>query len=165
MIFSLALVTTVFACANLEGNTKAQSIWAEYSRKFVSAPLPRGFFLCLGRSYFAELKHGSQMQSALDRRNRRIILRQNSESLLRHELAHLYLDITWMILPYSVSEPLARAIAFSNPCELRRRESDDDDSLRQRWSMRKSLTECEMQQLFSDVVSASPAVRNTLPLR
>lgn len=166
LIYSLALAPAVFAqCENLDRRGGAQVIWGDFSRKFVPAPLPRGISLCYGRNYFAELKNGAGMQSALDRRRKRIILRRNSEALFRHELAHLYLDVTWKVLPYSASEPLAQALAFSGACILQKNRTLGDDTLRHRWLIRASLAPCEAQQLFADILSAAPGVREALPLR
>lgn len=48
------------------------------------------------------------MQSALDRRKMRILLRKAGDHELRHELLHIYLDFKRGILPYSASEDLVR---------------------------------------------------------
>ncbi len=127
--------------------------------------MPRGISLCFGRSYFAELKNGAGMQSALDRRRHRIILRKDSDALLRHELAHLYLDTSWKVLPYPVSEPLAKALAFTGACTLLKDPILDGDTLKHRWSIRASFSECERQQLLADILVAAPDVRDGLALR
>lgn len=166
LIYSLALAPAIFArCENLEKHPLANSTWAEFSQKFATVPLPRGIALCYGRGYFSELKKGANMQSALDRRKRRIVLRRHSEALLRHELAHLYLDVSWKVLPYSVSEPLATALAKAETCELQKPRQWDYEVIRLRWSQMGQLSECEVQQLFADVLGAGPDVRERLPLR
>jgi hypothetical protein len=165
LIFSLFLTRAILPkCENLERHPKTQSTWSEFSKKFGSVTLPRGILLCYGRSYFSELKQGATMQSALDRRRKRILLRRNSEALLRHELAHLYLDLSWKVLPYSVSEPLATALAATDTCRIQKNRQSDYASLRQSWIHLSRLDECERQQLFSDILSATPDVREKLPL-
>lgn len=105
------------------------------------------------------------MQSVLDRRSRRIILRRNSETLLRHELAHLYIDTSWKVLPYPTSEPLAAALGYSGACNLEKRQQQNAHAVREAWGNLVSMTECERQQLFADVLSIAPEVREKLPLR
>jgi len=149
----------------LQQQRLANEIWQEFSEKFGALPLPGGVSICYGKSYFSELKDGARMQSVLDRRRHRIILRRNKASLLRHEIAHLYLDLSWKVLPYSVSEPLAQALAYPGNCTLKKSHTNNSQALADRWKNRGNMNSCEKQKLFSDILSAAPEARESLPLR
>lgn len=84
--------------------------------------------------------------------------------MLRHELAHLYLDVSWKVLPYSVAEPLATALAFTGACSVQKNRQRDYAIIRSQWAQLSLMGECERQQLVSDILSATPGVREKLSL-
>lgn len=165
LTFSFATAKGSLAqCERLEAHRKSNAVWLQFTQRYGAARLPFGALVCHGGSYFAELKNGASMLSALDRRRKRIVLRHDRLALLRHELAHLYIDVRWRVLPYTVSEPLATALAFSETCALRAEGQADKNTLAAQWSQLSKLTECERQQLWVDILSSAPEVRDRLPL-
>lgn len=151
-------------CLPLQENSDAPKIWAEFSHKFGEVRLPQGVVLCYGDSAFAEVPGGAGMQSVLDRKRLRILLRRDDAQLLRHELAHLYLDLRWKVLPYPVAEVFAKALAYGNNCQLSRN-PPPAGMLANRWQQRLQMHECELQQLLLDVLCVDSALRESLPLR
>jgi len=100
------------------------------------------------------------MRSVLDRKRQRILRRSADISLLKHELAHAYLDTAWRILPYSVTEPLAQAMATDEACKLLK--NKNARNLAERWRSRSDLKTCELLQLLKDILNATPAEREIL---
>ena len=105
------------------------------------------------------------MQSALDRKRRRILLRSNDLQFLKHELAHLYLDLRWRILPYSITEPFVLAMANLNRCTLSEAIAQNTRPLVDRWSARADLSACDNLLLLRDVLNSEADTRAALPLR
>jgi hypothetical protein len=163
-IFSLSLGTfSVDAeCKSLENTLGADTFWKYYSDEFGSAPFPGGFSVCTGGKYFQEIKGGAKMKSALDRQRLRILRRQERLQDLMHELAHIYLDMRWRILPYPVSEPLALAMAVPEKCDATKMTADE---LRTTWPKRNELDRCEMVNLIRNILRAPDDVRERLPAR
>lgn len=152
-------------CVALAGDHGAQQIWSEFSLKFGAIPLPKSVALCYGKKWFFTIKGGAIMQSVLDRKNQRILLRRHDTNLLRHELAHLYLDLRWKVLPYSIAEPLANALATAELCPQNQNSLLASEALHERWRMRSALDTCGLQQLLQDIFSADKETRESLPLR
>lgn len=105
------------------------------------------------------------MLSALDRQRRRILLRQNNQHLLKHELAHLYLDLRWKILPYPVAEPFAVAMESEELCPIADHPLTNEEDLRGAWRTRTGRGTCDLLQLLKEVLKAEAPLRDSLPLR
>ncbi len=105
------------------------------------------------------------MVSVLDRKKARILRRDNSLEPLMHELAHLYLDLRWKVLPYPVSEPLVLAMAEPEKCTIDPPKYRDDAAITNAWKSRANLPRCELVNLLHSVLSAESGVRDALPLR
>lgn len=162
-IFSLLLCCSLSAeCKPLAATTGAQTFWRLFSESFGAASFPNELSVCTGRSYFFEVKGGAKMQSALDRQKSRILRRDNKLKPLMHEMAHVYLDMRWKVLPYPVSEPFALALADPVKCALT---TPAPGSLHDRWHARAELQRCELLQLLKDVLMADAQTRDSLPLR
>lgn len=83
---------------------------------------------------------------------------------LMHELAHVYLDARWKVLPYSVSEPLVLAMSDVSKCERPHAAAEGNPPLRERWRNRKNLPRCDLLALLAEVLNAPAAIRESLPL-
>ena len=105
------------------------------------------------------------MLSALDRQKGRILRRDEKLQPLMHELAHLYLDLRWKILPYSVSEPLVSAIAEPEKCGPSTGRYITPQAIKDAWRERTHLSRCELLDLLRSVLRADAGVREALPLR
>lgn len=105
------------------------------------------------------------MVSALDRPKSRILLRANKLQPLIHEMAHLYLDLRWKILPYAVSEPFVQALAHAEKCQLPLQRYSSGESIRAAWKDRENLSRCELQGLLRSILLSGGDLRETLPLR
>lgn len=151
-------------CKNLESSAETKDIWHEFTMKFGSAPFPSAFRVCLGSRYFQEIKGGNKMASALDRRLQRILLRRPNSEHLRHELAHLYLDTAWRILPYAISEQLVEIMMSDSVCGVMPVMANNSFDLKVKWKNRRNLVDCEAQQLLRNAIAAPPAKRDELPL-
>jgi len=113
LIFSLAFLQSLVAdCTRLEKYPTAKAIWHDLGGRINLAKMQ----ICVGRQYFFEIKGGATMQSALDRKNLRILLRKHSQSDLRHELAHLYLDSVLPKLSEKMAESLAHELSQPSVC-------------------------------------------------
>ena len=140
-------------------------LWRHLTDQLGDIPFPADFSVCTGQKYFFEIKDGAKMVSVLDRQRARILRRINALQPLAHELAHLYLDMRWKILPYSVSEPFVLAMAEPEKCHLAAAKYTSPESISNAWKDRKSLTRCGLFDLLRAVLLADGAVRDTLPLR
>ena len=164
LIFSLLLAGGLTAeCTQLEASAEARNVWAEYCSRFRAIVLPQKFSLCVGKKYFYQVKGGTRMASALDRQRTRIILRQYEKQQLRHELAHLYLDAAWRVLPYGTSERLVEAMQLVHECRGSSKIREGPD-LQIRWRNRTNLNGCELEILLRDILAAPNADRDALPL-
>lgn len=161
-IFSLLLTAGLAAeCKALIHTTGSDTFWKHFSDKFGHLPFPKELEVCTGKKYFFEIKGGARMQSALDRQKRRILRRADKLVPLMHEMAHVYLDLRWRILPYSVSEPFVLAMANTEPCPG---PIVAKTTLAERWRERSQLSRCELLLLLSDVLKADVSARDRLPL-
>lgn len=164
LIFSLLLAGHLAAeCTKLETSIDSRRIWAEYSNRFKAIPLPQDLGLCIGRRYFYEVKGGARMTSALDRQRKRIIMRHYDTRHLRHEVAHLYLDLAWRVLPYHTSEHLVRFMQTEPECKHPPKMPDELD-VQHRWRNRQTSSSCELEQLLRDILTAPAATQDKLPL-
>lgn len=162
-IFSLAFFFPLHAdCTRIENFPQALSLWRTFNKEFGEQILPRGFFVCVGRSYFFEIKDGAKIQSVLDRKRKRILLRTNSKLDLNHEMAHLYLDLRWRTLPYSISEPLV--VVMVNPAKCSANSIGIEPPLHERWKGRHFLEICDKKNLLKQILNAPKQERDTLPL-
>lgn len=82
-----------------------------------------------------------------------------------HELAHLYLDLRWRVLPYSVSEPLVAAMTSTESCHTATPANLSGDALVTAWRARADYSPCELNDLLKAVFNAESALRDKLPLR
>ena len=165
-IYSLGLFGATWPdCKPLAKTTQSHAFWKRFTDDLGAAPFPGNFSVCIGRSYFFEVKSGAKMASALDRNNNRILLRSNQSQLLIHEMAHLYLDLRWKILPYSISEPLVQAMAQTDKCELTPKRHPSHESIRAAWRDRANLSPCELRDLLRAILFSDNGLRETLPLR
>lgn len=163
LIFSLFFSAALAAdCKPLAQTTGAASFWKFFTDQFGPARFPEELKTCTGREYFFQVKGGAKMQSALDRKNGRILLRNQSLAALRHEIAHVYLDLRWRVLPYPVAEPLVLAVADPAKCATL---PPATSTLAERWRQRQSLARCELLQLLGDVLNAPAPARDQLPLQ
>lgn len=105
------------------------------------------------------------MLSALDRQKGRILRRDEKLQPLMHELAHLYLDLRWKILPYSVSEPLVSAMAEPEKCGPGAGKYMAPQAIKDAWRGRANLSRCDLLDLLRSVLQADAEVREALPLR
>lgn len=103
------------------------------------------------------------MASALDRQRARILLRERDTSHLRHELAHLYLDLTWKVLPYKISEPLVNVMQVAPDCSPAA-SKNRAASVRERWQARQEASACETEALVRDLLRSAKETRDSLPL-
>jgi len=164
LIFSLGFAYGVSAeCKMLNTYPEGRKVWARWSSQFLAVLYPEKTQVCIGRHYFYEIKGGAGMASALDRQKGRIVLRHANSVHLRHELAHLYLDLAWKLLPYRVSEPFARVLEQQKDCSVALNEPPVLE-LQARWRQRHMANFCEMVALLRDVLRAPLPVREALPL-
>lgn len=165
LIFSLGVLTGVAAdCNRLDARAETTSIWASFVSRFGGAKLPGGFQLCIGRHYFHEIKGGARMASALDRRSKRIVLRRIDTDHLRHELAHLYLDTAWKVLPYRISEEMVAIMVRDAVCAENLLHLKGNHEIRSAWKHRNNLSECDAEALLRGIISAPQVERDALPL-
>jgi hypothetical protein len=163
LIFSLLFSAGIAAeCKPLAKTTGADTFWRLFSETYGTVRFPDELKVCTGRSYFFEIPGGSKMQSALDRKQGRILRRSAKLTDLMHELAHVYLDLRWKVLPYPVSEPLA--LAMSDPAQCGAAPAQTG-ALKDRWQMRANLHRCELLNLLKDVLNSDAEIRNALPLK
>ena len=166
LIFSIALIGALSAkCEPLSEISGSKLVWNLFTGYFGNVPFPEKMSVCTGRAYFFEIKGGATMRSALDRRRHRILRRDNSQHLLAHELAHVYLDMRWKILPYSVSELFVVAMAEPEKCEMHASNVSSKESIQASWKARASLAPCELLLLLRAILDAEDSVRDALPLR
>jgi len=132
---------------------------------FGRIPLPSEIQVCTGKKYFHEIKGGAALKSALDRKRMRILLRDSAIQPFMHELAHLYLDLRWKVLPYSVSEPFAEALAHTDACEPDHNQSLAAEDINRVWRDRGALDRCQLRSLLWAVLHTDTETRNALPLR
>lgn len=164
-IFSLLVAGSLHAeCTKLSKTLGAWEFWKVFTDAYGAARFPEELTVCTGRIYFFEVKGGAKMQSALDRQKGRILRRTPMLKYLMHELAHVYLDTRWKVLPYSVSEPFVLAMSDVSPCESPHGAAEGNPPLRQRWANRKELSRCELLALLTEVLNAPQATRESLPL-
>lgn len=166
LIFSLGFAYGLSAeCKKLQTYPEERKAWARWNTQFSTVLYPEKTQVCIGRQYFYEIKGGAGMASALDRQKGRIVLRHTNTAHLRHELAHLYLDLAWKVLPYRVSEPFARVLEQPKDCSLALAQHDQQAvELQARWRQRHTANFCEMVTLLRDVLRAPLPVREALPL-
>lgn len=163
-IFSLIVAPPLAAhCKKAEKSFLAKNLWREISQTWGNVRLPVTLQLCIGNSYFHEIPHGNKIRSALDRRRLRIVLRKEDEILLRHELAHLYLDLRWRPLPYSTSEFLVRTIVSKKECATNFVPLDNE-TVRRQWIARRELDTCGITYLLKNIFAMEPFSRNLLPI-
>lgn len=103
------------------------------------------------------------MASALDRQKARIVLRSKNSAHLRHELAHLYLDLAWKVLPYKISEPLVKSMEQQKQCQVQNSVVEGGD-IEARWRERHLANTCKTELLLRDLLRAPKSVREALPL-
>lgn len=164
LIFSLGLAGSLSAeCTTLKAHPSGRQIWLVWIAKFTEIPYPEATQVCIGRQYFYEIKGGAQMASALDRQKTRIILRSKNSAHLRHELAHLYLDLAWKVLPYKISEPLVKNMEQHKQCQVQNSVVEGGD-IEARWRKRHLANTCETELLLRDLLRAPKSVREALPL-
>lgn len=165
-IFSAAVFGALWPdCKPLAKIAGSRTFWKHFTDQLGDIPFPADFSVCTGQKYFFEIKGGAKMTSALDRNRARILLRNHQLRPLMHELAHLYLDLRWRILPYSVSEPLVVALTEPEKCQLAATRYISPESIRNGWKDRKSLPRCDLLDLLRAVLSAEGTTRDALPLR
>lgn len=152
-------------CVPLAKTDGAIAAWGFYTSQFGPAEFPRALLVCTGSKFFHEVKNGAGMLSALDRKKMRILRREEKAKYILHELAHVYLDIRWQVLPYSISEPLAASMEKSEKCPLPEFVAVDKNFLAERWAERDSLPHCEMVRLLRDVFYSEADIRLGLLLR
>jgi hypothetical protein len=143
----------------------SRTFWKHLTDQLGDLPFPADFSVCTGRSYFFEVKGGAKMVSALDRKRTRILRRDNQLQPLMHELAHLYLDLRWKVLPYSVSEPLVLAMAVPEKCDITSEKYAPPEAMQNAWKNRANLSRCEQLNLLRTVLQTEAGVRDALPLR
>lgn len=164
-IFSLLVAGFLHAdCTKLSQTLGAREFWKVFTDAYGAARFPGELTVCTGRSYFFEIKGGAKMQSALDRQKGRILRRTPMLKYLIHELAHVYLDTRWRVLPYSVSEPLVLAMSDVSKCESPHGAAGGNPPLPQRWVNRKEMPRCDLLALLAEVLNAPQATRDSLPL-
>lgn len=158
-----SLLCAVYAeCRPLHSDRQALAIWQEYGQRMGALPFPESIAICQGNEYFHEVAGGAKMDSALDRRHLRIVLRRRDLDLLRHELAHLYLDLRWQVLPYPIAEPFAQALAQRGSCPPI---NFAGEALHESWERRLTLDDCGRLALLRALLAAPASERNRLPLR
>lgn len=150
-------------CEKLERSPEGRRIWSEFAARYAPTVYPAEVKLCIGKKYFYEVKGGARMASVLDRQRARILLRQRNASQLRHELAHLYLDLAWKVLPYTISEPLVNVMQAPSKCNTLLNEKPAA-SIPERWQARRGASACEIESLVSDLLKAPKEMRDSLPL-
>lgn len=165
-IFSFAVFGALWPdCKSLAKTAGSQTFWEHLASQLGDLPFPADFSVCTGRTYFFEVKGGAKMVSALDRKRARILRRDNQLQPLMHELAHLYLDLRWKVLPYSVSEPLVLAMAHPEKCEILAEKHTQPEAIQSAWKNRANLSRCELMALLRSALMADKSVRDALPLR
>ena len=165
-IFSVAVSGALWPdCKPLAKTVGSQTFWKHFTDQLGDTPFPAKFSVCTGRSYFFEIKGGAKMLSALDRQKGRILRRDEKLQPLMHELAHLYLDLRWKILPYSVSEPLVSAMAEPEKCGPGAGKYMAPQAIKDAWRGRANLSRCDLLDLLRSVLQADAEVREALPLR
>ncbi len=142
--------------------TGAQTFWRLFNETYGAARFPDELMVCTGRNYFFEIKGGSKMQSALDRKRGRILRRSAKLTDLMHEMAHVYLDMRWQVLPYPVAEPFVLAMSDTAKCTTAPAQTAP---LQDRWKARADLPRCELLKLLIDVLNSDAGLRSTLPLQ
>lgn len=152
-------------CKPLERTTGAATFWKFYTDTYGAARFPAELSVCTGKKYFYEIKGGAKMTSALDRKNMRILRREGKLRPLMHELAHVYLDIRWQVLPYPVAEPLVAAMEITEKCELAGFKPVPKEILTQRWQDRENLDRCGKVKLIRDVLNSEADIRLGLLVR
>lgn len=165
-IFSTAVFGALWPdCKPLAKVVGSQTFWKHFTGELGDIPFPAKFSVCTGRNYFFEVKGGAKMLSVLDRQKGRILRRDNKLQPLMHELAHLYLDLRWKVLPYSVSEPLVLTMVETEKCETRPEKYAAPEIIQNAWKDRANLSRCELMNLLRSVLMAESSVREALPLR
>ena len=165
-IFSSAAFGALWPdCTALAKTAGSQAFWKHFTDQLGDLPFPANFSVCTGRNYFFEIKGGAKMVSALDRQKGRILRRDEKLQPLMHELAHLYLDLRWKVLPYSVSEPLVVALADTTKCEIQSGKYVESAAMQKAWKNRANLSACELMDLLRSVLRAENSMREALPLR
>ncbi|HRP69090.1 MAG TPA: hypothetical protein PLY93_06125 [Turneriella sp.] len=162
LIFSFFSRSLFAECTRAIHFSSVKLAWEKITSAYGDTPLPKEIFICIGRNYFFEIPRGSTMRSVLDRKNKRILLRKTSMHDLTHELLHLYLDLRWQVLPYSISEPFVVAMNNFNSCP---NIHEIKSSLPERWQRRKEIDTCGVKNLIIDILQASTDERKKIPLQ
>lgn len=164
LIFSLFVASPLTAyCKKAEESFLVKTLWRELSQTWGNVRLPSSLQLCIGDSYFHEIPHGNTIRSALDRKRLRIVLRKENEVFLRHELAHLYLDLRWRPLPYSTSEFLVHTMVSKKKCATNFVPLDKE-TVRRQWSARRQIDICGITYLLKNIFAMEAFSRNQLPI-
>jgi hypothetical protein len=165
LISSIIFVPSAVAvCSKASGDAEIVSTWEQLEHEYGRASFPDKLRLCVGRSFFFEIKNGAKMLSVLDRQRFRIVLRRRDAHALRHELAHLYLDLRWRMLPYRTAELLVEAMSRDENCAEPSVSKLKRDTLEKLWQKRNIISMCEKKDLLRHLFQTTPEIRATLPV-